>query len=326
MPAVVAGHKRRARLQDVAREAGVSAVTVSRAFNDHPHVSTAMREHVQRAARKLGYRPLRMTRRKVLGLLVGDLSRVATAHTSTRLLLHVVQEAAQRGHLVQFIPHDALPLAMDNPVVGLLSAGLRGKECLALEDMPPVRCVSLDRPEIPPPCSYIGADYRVEGALAAGHLLAHGHRKLALVIDEAGPVAEARQRGCEDAMSGPWPGASLDILLAGERGAEGVALDLEQRGITGMLLLSEVYCMRILRELVHVRKRRIPKELSVIGLEHAPLCSAFSPPLTTIAQPLEAIAREAVNHVLDRKSARKPCHLALPGQMIERASVGPPPE
>ena len=95
-----------ASIYEVARRANVSIVTVSRVFNDYPHVSRRMRARVFEAARAAGYTPRLVSKPNVLAAIVGHLDNLSAGDYKTRLLLYIVQAAARVGYLVEFIPAD----------------------------------------------------------------------------------------------------------------------------------------------------------------------------------------------------------------------------
>lgn len=106
--------RRRADIRDVAREAGVSAATVSHAMNEKGRVSQETRERVRRIAQELGYRPSPSARNLVsqrsglLGLIVSSNSwqtmRRGTLHYFTQLMMGATTEALSRGYALASLP------------------------------------------------------------------------------------------------------------------------------------------------------------------------------------------------------------------------------
>ena len=134
-----------ASIYDVAEQAEVSIVTVSRVFNDYPHVSDRMRNRVFTAARRVGYTPRLVSKRNVIAAILGHLDHLSAGDYKTRLLLYIVRVAAKAGYLVEFIPYDSVDLATKHLVNGMVEVGLTVDEVAKLVSLPKVPKVATNK-------------------------------------------------------------------------------------------------------------------------------------------------------------------------------------
>ncbi len=313
-----------ASIYDVAKEAKVSVVTVSRVFNDYPHVSQRMRQRVFAAARAAGYTPRLVTKPRVIAAILGHLDHLSAGDYKTRLLLHLVQAAAQHGYLVEFIPFDSAELATKHLVDAVVEVGLTGEDVARLTHLPAVPTILINKKTPRPEWSTICSDHLHEGHLAARHLLDHGHRRIALVLDDpSGWGVEQRRAGYEKALrEALGSGFTPVVLCAADMSALEIARQLVQSKCTGCVNLSDNFGLAILDSVVRDAGRRIPEDLSFVGLENASVSPFWNPRLTTVEQPLKAIAEGAVKgilHLLEHRGQR--FDRAFKGRLVERDSV-----
>lgn len=313
-----------ASIYRVAQQAGVSIVTVSRVFNDYPHVSTAMRDRVLTAARQVGYQPRLVSKRNLLAVLVGGLEHLAAGDQSSRLMLALVRAAAARDYLVEFLPASATELATQHLVNGLIEVGLTGDEVASLRDLPSVPKVALNNRQVPDDWNVVSIDPAAEVQLAVRHLMDQGHRKLALVHDSSrGWYAEQREAGFRAALRE----VNLDhrhvLLCSYRQSPQDLARKVIDTGCTGCLCMCNQGGLPVLDGLQNELKLRIPEDLSLITMENARVSPYVSPRLTTMAQPLDQLAEAAVEGLLKQATEPKPerfVHM-LKSRLIQRDSV-----
>jgi DNA-binding LacI/PurR family transcriptional regulator len=335
------GSKRAAGVRDVAALAGVSRQTVSRVLNEHPQIKEATRRRVMDAIAELEYTPnyaaraLGTKRSRTIGVLASD-SRHYGPSTSIAAL-----EAAARaaGHWVS-------TAYVDSEDLGSVSAGIAHLRGQAVDGIvvvaPHLRVLeALDGLRLDVPVVTLlagGRDGRspavdqVEGArIATRHLIELGHTRLAhlagpsdwleassrehgfgVELDAHGLEAVAVIRGDWSARSGYDAGEALvsDAPTAVFAANDQMALGL----------------MRFLRE----RGAAVPEAVSVVGFDDIPDAEFFWPPLTTVRQDFDDLARRAVAALLeggdgggdgtDAGPAGRP--LLVP-ELIVRASTAP---
>lgn len=312
----------------VAHRAGVSIVTVSRVFNNYPHVSTRMRERVLSAAREVGYTPKLVAKPRILAVVVGHLDQLNAGDYKSRLVMSLIESAAEKGYLVEFIPTHAIDLATQHLVDGVLELGLTSRELAVLERLPEVPTVLINKRSLPRSrWSTVSSDHRHEACLAAGHLAAMGHSRVGLILDELeGWSAEQRISGYVETLRARWRTAFEPLVWSAQQLPVGdLARDIVRSRCTAIVHFSDNLGLSLLGQLGRGEGVAIPERLSVITLEHSGVSAHFTPPLTTVDQPLAELAEAAVTGVLKMGEGRgKRFDRILRSRLIERASVAQP--
>lgn len=318
-------------LRDVARAAGVSPATASRALSAPDLVAPERRELVRRVARELGYRPNRAARELITGrsghlcLVVPDLenpffSAVAKA---------VQSRARAAGHAVVVADAEEDPL-LEAELVGQLGAQADGVllcsprmsadhlAAVAAHDRP-VLLVNREGAGLPS----VVVDNRDGVRQAVRHLHALGHRRIAYAGGPAGSWSDARRRDGLAAL-----GLDVEVVDLGAYApvfAGGVAaadLALGARA-TAVLTHNDLMALGVLDRL-RTRGVRVPDDVSVVGFDDAPVATLVTPALTTVAVPLARLGRTAVDLLLGPRDEDVP-HTVLPVELVVRASTGPAP-
>ena len=205
-------------IREVALRSGVSAATVSRALNGRPDVSAATRARVAAVAAELGYLPnsqaraLVRRRSDIVGL-IWDTTYVRTRGRHPFLqdvLIGLKTALAETGYALLLLSPDrsgstqafartAAQHGLDGVALMSVDEHLPAVEALIASGRP---CVGLDLPVQGGRTSFVSADNRRGGALAAEHLLGLGHRRIATIT---GPMhllpARERYEGFRDALA-----------------------------------------------------------------------------------------------------------------------------
>jgi DNA-binding LacI/PurR family transcriptional regulator len=312
-----------ASIYDVAEQADVSIVTVSRVFNDYPHVSERMRERVFTAARRVGYTPRLVSKRNVIAAIVGHLDHLSAGDYKTRLLLHIVRVAAKNGYLVEFIPYDSVELATKHLVNGMVEVGLTDVEVARLTNLPKVPKVATNKEPAEGDWNSVASDHYREGAMAIEHLLAHGHRRIALILDEPkGWGVEGRRKGYEEALKTASDAFTPLVFYSSDTSSDQIARRIRDAGCTACVNLTDNYGFAVLDALTNGLGLRVPDDISMVCLENESVSQFLHPRLTTIAQPLDAIAEIAVSGIIEQLRGRKKRFIQLlESRLVERASV-----
>ncbi|UZN02713.1 LacI family DNA-binding transcriptional regulator [Cellulomonas sp. S1-8] len=321
-------------LRDVARAAGVSAATASRALSAPDLVSPARRELVRRVARELGYHPNRAARELITGrsghlcLVVPDLenpffSAVAKA---------VQARARAAGHAVVVADSEEDPL-LEAELVAQLGAQADGvllcSPRMSADDLAatraggrPLLLVNRESPGLPS----VVVDTRDGVRQAVRHLLALGHRRIAYAGGPAGSWSGARRReGLADLdVDVVDLGAHTPVFAGGVAAADLVLA----AGATAVLAHNDLMALGVLDRL-HARGVRVPQDVSVVGFDDAPVATLVTPALTTVAVPLARLGRTAVDLLLAPPGDEVP-HAVLPVELVVRGTTAPaaprPPE
>jgi DNA-binding LacI/PurR family transcriptional regulator len=326
---------------DVARLAGVSQKTVSRVLNNEPYVSEQARRKVLEAAEALGYRLNKAARALVSGRTrsIGVVSLGTALYGPASLLIGFERAARDTGYalrVVNTVEGDASGIA--GAVESLLEQGVEGiiisepidEGELALTVDMPVLVIGAPAPFAAPRVVTVGAGVDMLARAATDHLLDLGHQT---VHHLAGPqrwyAARDRleswrtalaDRGRDEppVVSGDWSAAS------GYAAGRELARDPE---VTAVFAANDDMAIGLIRALTEAG-RRVPEDVSVIGYDDIPVAAYINPPLTTVRQPFDAIARAGLGLLVqaienpdgDTIRAGDP-----PVELVLRASTGPAP-
>lgn len=329
-------------ISELAKLAGVSAGTVSRALAGKDLVNRVTRERIQALAREHGFRPnqlasrLRTGHTGVIGVVI-PLGHEAKQHISDpffmTLLGHLADELTERGYdlmLSRVIPgadEEWLDRIADSGMLdGVLLIGQSDQfdtvERVAEYYRPMV--VWGTRREGQRHC-VVGTDSFLGGKLAAQHLLQQGRRRLAFFGDTRGIEIEQRLAGARTAIAESGSGASIEAF-ATPLSATGMAsqipadLDRMDQGIDGIFAASDMIAMATLRHL-HERGRRVPDDVAVIGFDDLALATQTVPPLTTIRQDIAGGAKAMVSALLERISGDDARSMIMAPELVIRESA-----
>ncbi len=333
-----------ATIDDVARIAGVSVATVSRALRGLPNVADATRQRVLEVAGELNYSVNPQASRLASGRMstVGLLTPLFDTYYSSRVMAGVEDELATASL-------DLLIRAADTPerreavttdmrslaarVDGLITVdyfGDAGSNRAMVASGVPVVTIG----EEVAGASSILVDNVSAAADASRHLLQLGHRRIALMTGtlrdgHASPVPGLRHRGYVQALGAEGIDADPVLEVDGEFSiGGGVAamsrlLDLEDPP-TAVFVLSDEMALGALHELG--RRRLQPGvDLSVVGFDDHQAARVVG--LTTMAQPMTGMGRSAVVEVLRRVASpdAEPSDQMVAVTLVVRSSTGPAP-
>lgn len=276
-------------------EAGVSFVTVSRVFNDHPNVSAAMREKVFAAARTVGYSPKLVSRPKVIGILLADMTKLSGRTDKSALCTQISRAAAQRGYLVQYIPLQQIEVATQRLVDGIIEVDLMNEQIKTLETMPKAPVVLTQNRHEHPGWSSVTVDYIEEGKLAMGTLVGAKHQRIAVVLDNAaGWIAEERLQGMRDVLPSL---ADADVYDLSVSTSSQVVMELCKSDYTGVIAMASDHTSALVDGLINDQGKKIPEDLSLLVLDNSTYARHMHPRLSSLEQPLALIAEKAMDEM-----------------------------
>ncbi len=297
-------------MSDVARVAGVSAQTVSRVLSDHPNVGEATRARVLAAVERTGYRRNRLARALVTGRsrTIGVVTHESDHYSTSAILLGIQTAARAGGYHVSTATTSSLTTDAIAEVVGrLLDQGVDGLlMAVPVREEASLGHLTRDLPTVvldgmrSSATEVVAVDQAEAGRLATEHLLALGHDT---VWHVAGPEswndAIGRTAGWRAALTGA--GREVPPVLYGdwspESGYRNGTILGRMPDVHAAFVASDEMAFGVLRALAELG-RRVPDDVSVVGMDDIALAAYATPPLTTVRQPFHDIGRRAVEHVL----------------------------
>lgn len=342
----------RVTIKDVARQAGVGVVTVSRVFNDQPGVSEATRDRVRAVATQLGYRPNRHARMLKMGtnrsialMMKGidnpffqqmlDIMESAARERDYRLIVTKVPNWADEvSEASRFVDEDAVAgviflggnFTHDASVFDALSAPFVLSTIGALEGMSPEAYSS------------VAVDDAVEARRAVEYLIAAGHSRIGYIGAGTGDISVGRRRHegylAALAQAGITPDPAWSAMFAphadapyqfeaGYRLAHDLLVARDE--VTAIFATADVLALGAIRAALDLGLR-VPGDLSVIGFDGIPVGNYYAPRLSTIVQPAEQIAELTCQLLFEQIDGGPARHVTVDAQLRAGESVAAPPE
>jgi LacI family transcriptional regulator len=329
---------KRATLEDVARAAGVGAMTVSRTINGHPYVSEETAKKVRAAIRQLGYRPNHAARMltgqlsRSIGLIVPDL-----ADPFFSVVSHAVQETAREsGYLVWLAASNGDPAIeaaqveqmMHHPVDGILLVPVDSKhkylKAVAEGETP---FVTIDRPLEVATSDSVEVENRAGARMAVEHLIQHGYKRIACVATNMHLLTiKERLIGYEESMRKAKLPRPKAIRLISQADVVPALKDLFQSRSRPDALFSvnnssTLWVIEALREM----NIEIGKDVALVGFDDVAFYSLITPPITTIRQPAPELGQMSARLLLQRikgEFTASSVRTVLPVTLVVRESCG----
>ncbi len=334
-------------IKDIAKAAGVSHTTVSRALRDHPAISTKTVTRIKRLATKLGYVPnatargLKTRRTRALGVIVSQIDDpfwseilqgidailhpagyslfVAATHRDKQREKEVVQAMVQRGVdgvilcAPQFSPEQGRLLSTYGlPMVVVNNEGTSDSQYLVYnEDVYGIRLVTR-------------------------HLIDLGHRQIAFLGNALGGSTTAkREKGFREEMQASGLTVNEALLhlapqsnpLGGSAGVD-YLLSLAERP-TAIVCYNDYMAVGVYSALYKAGVR-IPQDMSVVGFDDITIAAYLTPPLTTVRQFKRELGENAARLMLrlleaseDADTVLVPQKIGISGELVIRSSTAP---
>jgi LacI family transcriptional regulator len=333
----------RSDAKDVARLAGVSTATVSRALNSPAQVDPVTRQRVLDAAARLRYVPhgaartLRSHRSKMIGAVVPSFDYALYARTTSALQ----RRLDERGYSLVLAEHH-YDLAAELRVAGqLVQHGVDAFVFVGLDHAPNLFALLEDygRPYVltwgVDPLEQhpsVGFDNRAATHAVTRHLLDLGHRRIGLLSApvEGNDRARARGEGVRAALSEHGLAlapecvqyAAISLSAAQEAMARLLAVPEPPTAVVATNDVFAVGAMLTCRE----AGVRIPQDLSVTGVDNTDLGATQTPGLTSVRTPIIDIGRAAADQLVARLEGEPyNAFQSFPVEIVHRGSTAPPP-
>lgn len=329
-------------IKDIARSAGVSHTTVSRALRGDPRITPDTTERISLLAEELGYIPnliaqsLNAQRTFTIGMLV-----TSVADPVVMDIMEGAEDVAQaNGYCIFMSQSRNDPLREVNVVdtfqrrrvdgVIVVASRTGDKYRLALEKIQ-VPLVLLDSEEVNDNHPAINADNYGGACLAMNHLLQMGHHRIGYIgATDRRLTNLKRLKGYQQSLlqaqieiDPAWivnPEAEDDL----QRGQIGLQHCLAS-GVTAIFCYNDQIAISVLNSCYH-KGIAVPQQLSIVGFDDVRPASYVNPPLTTVRQPLQQMGKSAMRMLLDLVDKKPVQNEMLECKLVMRESVAKPLE
>lgn len=330
----------KATIYDIAKEANVSIATVSKVINGKGRISSEKRREVLEVMERLNYQPsmiataLAGKQTFTLGLLVPDISNPYFAE-----MARAIEDQGHRtGYSVVICSTDNRDERVEKYIGLLLKKSVDGIVIGTGVDNPalierllsrriPVTLVSREMPDLP--VHTVVVDDDLGGRMAAEHLLALGHTRFAVLAEDL-KVASSRHRvrGFRRALEERGHAfRDADAVICDFQIADGKAAAIGLLGApdrpTALFCCNDLLAIGAIQAAKELGLR-VPEDVSIVGFDNTILATVTDPQLTTVAQPIEHMGKQAVNLLmqdLEAEGAAKSRIVVRP-ELVVRGSTG----
>lgn len=326
-------------IYDVAEAAGVSIATVSKVINGTGRISDKTRKHVTNIMEALKYQPSMVASALTgkstftVGLTLPDLANPFFAE--------IARAVEDRGHEYGFnvfiCSTDNDPdreikyfsLLTQKRVDGVIVATRTEKDLFLkklIQQNVPIALITGEMPTLA--VDTVMVDDFLGGYQAGSHLVEQGHRRIAILAEDINTMSNReRIRGCKQAMTAAGIEVderlvtSGDFTVSGGKDAMIRLLDMEEPP-TAVFACNDLLAIGAIQG-ARERGLQLPQQLSVVGFDNTILATIIDPPLTTIAQPIQEIGRQAmdllVQEIKGEKSMKQ--RVVLMPELVVRGST-----
>ena len=335
-------------IQDVAKAAGVTVGTVSRALNNYADVNENTRQRIIRTAREMGYHPNLIARslsskhaRRIALIVSGFLEDKMFNHFETMLMkgcyqfaqewgvelsMHMINSEIQRQKSYEQLCHE-------HNLSGAVLLGLKTTDpyCDGFPAGSPP-CVTIDTQVKGPNVSNVTLDHIAAFDELTQYLIDQGHRRIVLVHGrKEAMVSMERLAGAHQAMERNGLPLTHDQIIytnfLREEACDGVRRYLQThdpRSVTAFLCMSDMLAIGAI-EAIKSLGYKVPRDYSVVGYDGLDVTDFTDPRITTIDQNIRLKGYEAAHLLLDMLDGKRPTQrLVLPHTLSIKDSVAPP--
>ncbi|TDD27084.1 LacI family transcriptional regulator [Kribbella turkmenica] len=332
---------RRPTVQDVAREAGVSPSTVSRALHTRGYASPDVRARVRAAAERIGYvldhnaRNLRSRTSTSIGVLISDLRNPFYAD----LAAGIEEELRAAEYQMVLVNDNGDPAEEMRAAETLLAMRVPGvivtpvtAKCPRVLQENGVHVVCADRELGRSNGDVVMSDNKAGARELTDHLIALGHTRIGLLIDETKwSTGAGRLAGFRAAHLDNFVDLDEDLIaytsFDADAARETTRKLLNEHEVTAIISANNVLAQGALAELKD-RRLRIPRQISLAAYDDVPWMSLVQPALTTVDQHTVELGRSCARLLLARIRGDLPARrriVRVPARLIVRGSTGPAP-
>jgi LacI family transcriptional regulator len=331
------------RMKDIARELGISVVTVSKVLRNHGDISEETRNKVLKRMRELNYRPnfaaraLVTGRTYTVGLVVPDLIHPFFAEIAK----HLAATLRIQGYSLIIASADGDPELEQEEISRLLACGLDALVIASSQwtvesfrhiEERKTPYILIDRQFTGLPANFVGVDDQAVGILATEHLVTAGCRRIAHIRGPEVSTALGRLEGYRRTLArhnmGPLPGyvpsVSSSDEISHERGARAMKALLKLKSCPdGLFCYNDPTAIGAMQAIFEAGLR-VPDDIAVIGCGNLHYDAVLRVPLTSIDQQSSKMAEETAGLALaliESKERVRPFSIILDPKLIVRAST-----
>jgi DNA-binding LacI/PurR family transcriptional regulator len=326
-------------IKDIAKAAGVSPSTVSRALNDHPRISEETKNRVRRLAEEMEYTPSLLARSLVMRdtATIGVVITRASDPFLTHLVTSIEEVAQEQGYSILMSSSYTDPdreLEVIGAFHGRRTSGIIvigsqvDTDYLQMRDRFPLPIVLTNCRTYP----YSVSTDNVAGARqAAEHLIRLGHRRIAYIGNQRSYRTNLdRLTSCQQVLA--ENGIPLDerMVVDGDgtlRGGEGAVRNLlsQTQLPTAVFCFNDMTAIGVLSALQEAGVP-VPEEVSIVGFDDVDYAAHCHPRLTTVRQPTDLMGQRLIHMLLELVREQEDVGPeVLPAELVIRESTGPPP-
>jgi LacI family transcriptional regulator len=325
-------------LADIAREAGTSASTASRALSGRGYVSDAVRDRLLEVADRLGYVPnasartLKQRTSRVVGVVVSDLGNqfyarlVAGIEQVLRAANYQMVVLGDNSETAEEVAGARTFMAMRAPGVIMTPVGADATELLRSHG---IAVVEVDRRLASVACDAVVIDNERGGREATMHLVGLGHKRIGFLGVETDWTSDAgRLKGYRTALRNAGitfdPKLVVRIPLHSPDTEARIEALLDNGRPTGIFAANNTLAEQAWRVLRR-RGLRIPTDISLVGFDDVPWMEMVDPPITVVEQPTLELGRCAARLLIRRLHGPElePAVECLQPRLVVRGSTGP---
>jgi LacI family transcriptional regulator len=329
-------------MQDIAKDVGVSVVTVSKVLRNKGEISAATRARVLRRAKALNYqtnwiaRSLVTRRTFTIGLLLPDFTHPffaeiakAVAETVRPHGYHVVISYFEENPELERSEAESL---LARQVDGLILASAQ-TGCRAFADMQKrkVPFVLIDRPIGGVQASFVGVDNHAIGQLATAHLINQGCRRIAHLRGPGIGIATGRMQGYRSALAKRglrfYSGYVVDAGYHDDSGHAAMLTLLKTKPVPdGVFCYNDPVAIGAMRAISEAGLK-VPDDIAVVGAGNVHYSDFLAVPLTTVDHGTSEMGKRAANLLLERiasKGSPRPRKVLIVPKLVIRQSTKRP--
>jgi LacI family transcriptional regulator len=327
-------------MKDIARDLGVSLMTVSKALRNHSDISENTRKRVMQRARELRYQPnwiarsLVTRRTYMVGLVIPDLMHSFFAEVAKG----VAERLEPAGYQVVIANSQEDPRTEARQISALLARNVDGLIIASAHNSSRAELfrtlrarkapyVLIDRLPAGLSAHYVGCKDEEIGLLATGHLIQEGCRRVAHIRGPAVPTGTGRLRGYRRALRSRGVEAPADYVVGGHfDDAAGYAAMRRLLALKphpdGVFCYNDPVAAGAIRAVLDAGLK-VPQDVAIIGSGNVHYSDLLRVPLSTIDQSSFLIGQTAAELLIDCVEAKKPLaprHVFFPPRLVVRES------